>query len=155
VESNLDVLRLTFNRFVAFWGIADTLQERLRTLESRLQSILSSERSGAQSTHANLQADVNSQAHPVKSKPNVANAGGPSNEVPRNERLEDFTSMSGYFPPQSAFASPGVTYDPAYPLPDGQFNFGGFPMAGFESWESTELEELLTYGYDGAGVALV
>jgi hypothetical protein len=114
--------------------------------------VLSSERGGAQRNQAGQQVDLNSQARPAKPRPSVANTGEVPTDAQRNERLEDFTSMSGYFPPESIYASPGVTYDPSYPLPDGQFNFGGFPMAGFENWDSSELEELLTYGYDGAGV---
>lgn len=76
-----------------------------------------------------------------------------SNKPQRNDRIEDFTSMSFYFPLESAFSPSTVTsYDASYPLPTAGMNFGGFPMTGYENWDSFELEELLTYGYDGNGV---
>ena len=150
VESNLDLLRLTFNRFVSFWNLSDTLQERLSTLESRLQSLLSNEHVGAQ---VGQQAEATIQEKTVKQPANTEINREISNEPQRNDRIEDFTSMSSFFSPESAFSPSAVTsYDASYLLPTAGMNFGGFPMTGYENWDSFELEELLTYGYDGNGV---
>jgi len=39
VDSNIDLLRLTFNSYVSFWNVASTLQDKLNTLETRLETI--------------------------------------------------------------------------------------------------------------------
>lgn len=147
VESNLDLLRLTFNRFVSFWNLSDTLQERLSTLESRLKSLLSNENGTSQ---VGQQAETTRQGKTVNQPANTEINREISNEPQRNDRIEDFTSMSSYFPSESALSPSAVTsYDASYTLPTAGMNFGGFQMAGYESWDSCELEELLTYGYGG------
>jgi hypothetical protein len=152
VEANLDLLRLTFNRFVSFWNLSDILLERLNNLEARLQSLLSNEHGAGQ---LDPQAESINQAKTTKQHasaqidreiPNVP-------QTQRNERIENFTSMSSYFPPESAFSPAGVAgYDPSDPLIASGMNFGGFQTHGYDNWDSFELEELLTYGYDGNGV---
>ncbi len=146
VESNLDLLRLTFNRFVSFWNLSDILQERLSTLEARLQSFLSKERGAAQ------QAETTTQGKIVKQKVITQVNREVPNEPQHNDRIEDFTSVSSYFPTESAFSPAGASsYDPSDPLSTTGMNFGGFQMTGYENWDSFELEEMLTYGYDGNG----
>lgn len=39
VDSNIDLLRLTFNSYVSFWNVASALQDKLNTLETRLETI--------------------------------------------------------------------------------------------------------------------
>jgi hypothetical protein len=138
VEANLDLLRLTFSRFVSFWDLSDILQERLNTLESRLQSLLSNEHMASQ---VGPQAETNGQGKTIKQQANTQINRDIPNEPQRNDRIEDFTSMSSYFPQESPFSPTSVpSYDPSEPLSTNGMNFGGFQMSGYENWDSFELD---------------
>ncbi|OCL03304.1 hypothetical protein AOQ84DRAFT_154229 [Glonium stellatum] len=39
IDSNIDLLRLTFNSYVSFWNVSSTLQDKLNSLEARLEAI--------------------------------------------------------------------------------------------------------------------
>lgn len=159
VQSNLDLLRLTFNSFVSFWNSSSILQERLNTLESRLQSFRSGETGKSIDTR---QISYNDSNQPGSDRRSTASRQqdvdmGESVDVPRHEKIADFThaTTSSFFQPEamispSAPAPMSYTADPSYPISvDSSLDFGGFfPEGGFESWDEWGLEELLTYGYD-------
>jgi hypothetical protein len=158
VQSNLDLLRLTFNSFVSFWNVSSTLQEKLNTLESRLESFRSGETGKSTDTGQTSQNGSNQPgSHPpfMDSRQEDVEMGQ-SIDVPRHEKIEDFTQapISSFFQPE-AVTSPSVpvpmsyTADPSYSNSADSLDFGGFSLeGGFESWDEWGLEELLTYGYD-------
>ncbi|RHZ58695.1 hypothetical protein CDV55_105016 [Aspergillus turcosus] len=126
-DSNLDLLRLTFGRFVSFWNVSKTLQDKFNTLEARFESILKTTLKKAEANRAH-QSDTATLGDPggIIAQPPVLEQAQPNTRITSSfpgGTLENPLNFSG-----QNYADPGLYADDS---------FGSFVL---------DLEELFTYG---------
>lgn len=145
LEANLDLLRLTFSRFVSFWNISNTLQERLNMLQSHLETIQSHEKA----KQAANQVLGSRQQQPIPLQHDGNRRSNPT-EFQSQENFGNFSPLASQSQPElPSTTSPDTSFDEAnYSLPAPNFDFDNFHMMAGEPFDSWELQELLTYGYD-------
>jgi hypothetical protein len=129
-ESNLDLLRLTFKLYAAFWDIDPSLQERLDSLENSLQGLKT--RKDANATH-DSQRKQQSQAQSVL--PNGAASG--------MEKSLDTVADAGAV--QDALDPMILGNDPSFHMSP----FDSFIDSGGDTYNpfTIDLDELFSYGY--------
>ena len=142
-ESNLDLLQMNLDAYVSFWGVPSTLQQKLKVLNARLDTIRPQVPNSESSKVQERQSQQTSSSSMVSQVQQPANS---------NNGVQNGTTIAIQYPPisQQAFApsmntAQGLNLD-VWPAPQ-PFNFGDgmIPELTSNMWEYG-LDELLMYG---------